>query len=47
MDGGPRAVPNFPLQVPLSLAENQCLYISDPVRWNQAAEKPPDAQKAK
>jgi hypothetical protein len=47
MVGGPRAVPNFPLQVPLSLAENQCLYISDPVRWNQAAEKPPDAQKAK
>jgi hypothetical protein len=47
MVGGPRAVPNFPLQVPLSLAENQCLYISDRVRWNQAAEKPPDAQNAK
>ena len=47
MVGGPQAVPNFPLKVPLSLAESQCLYFSDRVRWKQAAEKQPDAQKAK
>jgi hypothetical protein len=47
MLGGPQAVPNFPLKVPLSLAESQCLYFSDRVRWKQAAEKQPDAQKAK
>jgi hypothetical protein len=46
MLGGPRAVPDFPLKVPLSLAENQCVYFSDRVRWNQEAEKP-DEQKAK
>jgi len=46
MLGGPRAVPDFPLKVPLALAENQCLYLSDRVRWNQVAEKPPDEQKA-
>jgi hypothetical protein len=46
MLGGPRAVPDFPLKVPLGLAENQCLYLSDRVRWNQVAEKPPDEQKA-
>jgi hypothetical protein len=47
MLGGPRALPNFPLQVPLALAENRCLYFSDRVRWNQPDEKPPDEQKAK
>ena len=47
MLGGPQAVSNFPLKVPLSLAESQCLYFSDRVRWSQAAEKQPDAQKAK
>jgi hypothetical protein len=47
MLGGPWAVPDFPLKVPLSLAENQCVYFSDRVRWNQEAEKPPDEQKAK
>jgi hypothetical protein len=43
MLGGPQTVPNFPL----SLAESQCLYFSDRVRWKRAAEKQPDAQKVK
>jgi hypothetical protein len=47
MLAGPRAVPSFPLKVPLSLAGNQCVYFSDRVRWEQDAEKPPDEQKAK
>jgi len=46
MLGGPQAVPGFPLDVPLRLAENQCVYFSDRVRW-KLAEKPPDDQKAK
>jgi hypothetical protein len=47
MVGGPQAVQTFPLKVPLSMAENQCLYFSDRVRWNQAANKPSDELKAK
>jgi hypothetical protein len=47
MVGGPQAVQTFPLKMPLSMAENQCLYFSDRVRWNQAANKPSDEQKAK
>ena len=47
MLGGPQAVPDFPLKVPLMLAGNQCVYFSDRVRWNQAAGKPPDEQTAK
>jgi len=45
--GGPQAVQSFPLRVPLGLAQNQCFYLSDRIRWNQDAEKPADAQKGK
>jgi hypothetical protein len=45
--GGPQAVQSFPLRVPLALAQNQCLYLSDRIRWSQEAEKPADAQKGK
>jgi hypothetical protein len=45
--GGPQAVQSFPLKVTLGLAGNQCLYLSDRIRWSQEAEKPADAEKGK
>jgi hypothetical protein len=42
--GGPQAVPSFPLRIPLGLAQNQCLYFSDRIRWGQEVEKPSDAK---
>jgi hypothetical protein len=47
MLGGPQAVQSFPLRIPLALAQNQCLYLSDRIRWSQEAEKPADANKGK
>jgi len=45
--GGAQAVQSFPLRIPLGLAQNQCFYLSDRIRWSQDAEKPADAQKGK
>jgi hypothetical protein len=45
--GGPQAVPSFPLRIPLGLAQNQCLYLSDRIRWSQQAEKPADAKRGR